>query len=116
MGKKVIPLLLPHIVALKREQQFMQHVYKCFTFGYPVRRIDPLIPMTSSKIEELKRAFNRVALIRGFFSIQRKNMKRKFKFPLDWFGNVVKKTKEPDYVQYCCESDLEHEYARRTKE
>ena len=28
----------------------------------------------------------------------------------------MKETKEPDYIQYCCESDLEHEYPRRTKE
>ena len=87
----------------------------CFTWGYPIRRLDPQVTQKNSKIDELKRRFNRVALIRRFYSLKRKTNKRKFKYPVDWFGNLVK-TKAPcDFQQYCCESDHEHEYPRRNK-
>ena len=73
----------PCVVALKREKQFMDHVLKCFTFGKPVRRTNPLDASNVSKIDEIRSKFNRVRLIRKYFSIKRRAMNRKFDFPID---------------------------------
>lgn len=94
----------------------MDHVLKCFTFGKPVRRDNPLEVDHVSKIEEIKSKFNRVRLIRRYFSIKRRHLNRKFDFPIDQLGRIVsQKTSKQDYQQYCIESDFEHEYPRRNK-
>jgi hypothetical protein len=69
----------------------MEHVAKCFTFGKPVRRDTPEMCDDASRIEEIKSKFNRVRLIRKYFSIKRKNQARKFDYPIDQLGNIVTK-------------------------
>ena len=76
-------MLLPSVVAMKREKQFMEHVFKCFTWGKPVRRDTALIDEGVSRVGEFRKQFNRVRLIRRFFSVKRRNMIRKFDFPID---------------------------------
>ena len=105
----------PNIVALKREKQFMDHVYKCFTFGKPVRRDTPLVKQGPSNIDEIKRKFNRVRLIRSYFSVKRQKKNRKFDYPVDHMGRILSENFQHDYQQYCIESDHEHEYPRRSK-
>jgi len=46
----------------------------------------------------------------------RKNRQRKFRYPVDQTGNLVKAKVNSDFLQYCCESDFEHEYPRRTRQ
>ena len=108
-------MLMPNIVGYLREKQQAHHLKMCFTWGYPIRRLDPHVVHKNSKLDELKRRFNRVALIRRFYSVKRRGMKRKFKYPVDWFGNLVKAKTSYDFQQYCCESEHEHEYPRRTR-
>ena len=76
-------MIKPSVVAYKREKQFMEHVYKCFTFGKPVRRIEPLVYDEGSRVNEIKSKFNRVRLIRQYFSVKRRDLHRKFDFPID---------------------------------
>ena len=117
-GKKNIAMdqLKPVIYAKKRENQFMAHVMKCFTFGKPVRRTDPLDNESVSRIEEMRRKFNRVRLIRSYHSIKRRDKQRKFEDPLDQLGvEYSKENMNLDQQQYCVESDIDHEYPRRTK-
>ena len=93
-----IDLLKPSIIALKREKQFMEHVLKCFTWGRPVRRDTPLINDEISWADEFRRRFNWVRLIRNFFSIKRRNLNRKFDYPIDQLGKVMnEKTNKQDY-------------------
>lgn len=106
-------MMKPSVVAHKREKQFMEHVYKCFTFGKPVRRIEPLVYDEGSRVTEIKSKFNRVRLIRRYFSVKRRNLHRKFDFPIDQLGRLVRNQNKTDYQQYCIESDFEHEYPRR---
>lgn len=75
--------LKPVTYARRREKNIMDHVLKCFTFGKPVRRIDPPEDEKGSKIEDMQRKFNRVRLIRTFHSVKRRNLQRKFDDPLD---------------------------------
>ena len=90
--------VLPSVVAMKREKQIMEHVYKCFTFGKPVRRDNPLVCHDVSRIDEIKQKFNRVKLIRRYFSVKRRNMHRKFDYPIDQLGRLVRsKGKKPDF-------------------
>ena len=81
----------PSVIAAKREKQFIDHVYKCFTFGKPVRRIDALADDSVSRCDEIKSKFNRVRLIRRFFSIKRRNLNRKFDYPIDQLGRIQRK-------------------------
>ena len=76
-------MIKPTLIALKREKQFMEHVLKCFTWGKPVRRDTPLIDDEVSRLDEFRTRFNRVRLIRKFFSIKRRNLNRKFDYPID---------------------------------
>ena len=73
----------PSVVAMRREKQFIQHVLKCFTFGKPVRRDNPLVYDSVSRIDEIRSKFNRVRLIRRYFSIKRRDLNRKFDYPID---------------------------------
>lgn len=75
--------MLPSVVAMRREKQIMQHVLKCFTFGKPVRRNIAHISGEGSRINEIKSKFNRVRLIRRYFSVKRSNLNRKFDYPID---------------------------------
>ena len=94
----------------------MKHVLKCFTFGKPVRRDIPLISEEGSRVNEIKSKFNRVRLIRRYFSVKRRNLNRKFDYPIDQLGRIMRnRSKNQDYQQYCVESDFEHEYPRRNK-
>ena len=68
-----------------------------------------------NKLDELKRKFNRVSLIRRYHSVKRRDNHRKFRYPVDWLGKLVKNKLNSDFLQYCCESDHEHEYPRRNK-
>ena len=56
-------------ISMRREKQFMAHVLKCFTFGRPVRRDQAPAGSNVSKTQEIKSRFNRVRLIRRYFSI-----------------------------------------------
>ena len=83
---------------MKREKQFMDHVLKCFTWGKPVRRDNPLIDDEVSRVDEFRSKFNRVRLIRSFFSIKRRNLNKKFDYPIDQLGRIMsQKTKKQDY-------------------
>ena len=68
---------------MRREKQIMDHVLKCFTWGKPVRRDVPLVGKDGSRINEIKSKFNRVRLIRQYFSVKRRNLNRKFDYPVD---------------------------------
>jgi len=63
----------PNIIAQKRERQMHSHVLKCFAFGKPVRRTKPLEENNMSRVEDMRRRFNRVRLIRQFYSKKRAN-------------------------------------------
>jgi len=93
----------------------MEHVLKCFTFGKAVRRDETEVFHSVSRIDEIKQKFNRVKLIRKFFSIKRRGFNRKFDYPIDQLGRIVRSKTKQDFMQYCIESDIEHEYARRNK-
>ena len=109
--------LKPVTYARLREKKIMDHVLKCFTFGKQVRRIEPPEDEKGNKIEEMQRKFNRVRLIRTFHSIKRRNLQRKFDDPLDQHGIAFGKIDMKfDDQQYCVESDIEHEYPRRTEQ
>lgn len=108
--------ILPSVIAMRREKQIMDHVLKCFTWGKPVRRDVPLVGKDGSRINEIKSKFNRVRLIRQYFSVKRRNLNRKFDYPVDQLGNILRNPgKKKDFQQYCVESDFEHEYPRRNK-
>ena len=79
-------MMKPVIFSKKRENMVMDHVLKCFTFGKPVRRTEPLVNDDASKLDDIKRKFNRIRLIRSFHSIKRENRQRKFDNPLDQLG------------------------------
>ena len=79
----------PNVVELKRQKQYMDHVLKCFTFGHPVRRDEPLVKQGPSAIDEIKRKFNRVFLIRKFFSVKRSKANKKFDYPVDHMGRIL---------------------------
>lgn len=51
-----------------------------------------------NKLDELKRRFNRVSLIRRYFSVKRKDNQRKFRYPVDWLGKLVKDKLESDFL------------------
>ena len=84
-GKKSvqIEMMKPIIYTQRREKNIMDHVMKCFTFGKPVRRTEPLETDTASRTEDVKKRFNRIRLIRNFHSIKRRDKNRKFDNPLD---------------------------------
>ena len=82
----------PNAVALKREKLFMDHVFKCFTFGKPVRRDSPVEKEEAmTKAEELKGLFSRVKLIRKNFAVSKMHVKRKFAHPVDQMGKILDK-------------------------
>ena len=87
----------PNVVAMKREKQFMDHVLKCFTFGQPVRRDDPRKKEGPSAVDEIKRKFNRVFLIRKFFSVKRAKANKKFDYPVDHMGRILVQGLKHDY-------------------
>ena len=61
---------------------------KCFTFGREVRRDKAgTVIKHSDKIQEIKKQFNRVGLIRLFFNKNTDNFTRKFINPVDDKGN-----------------------------
>ena len=65
-------LFVPSISSINREKVIMNHVLKCFTFGKPVRRDTPDDSQPhESRIEEIKKKFNRIFLIRRFMSKKR---------------------------------------------
>ena len=61
-------MILPTAIAMKREKIIMDHVLKCFTWGRKVRRDTPLEVNQVSKADDIRRKFNRVKLIRRYFS------------------------------------------------
>lgn len=67
-----------------------------------------------SKVDEIKRRFAKVRLIRHYFNKTREDVKKKFDFPVDSFGRLLNDdpTNLNDYMQYCAESDVEHEYPK----
>ena len=81
--------LKPNVISMKREKQFMNHVLKCFTFGKPVRRDNGIVVDNASRFDEIKSRFNRVRLIRRYFSIKRRNLNRKFDYPVDQLGRIA---------------------------
>ena len=78
----------PNMIARLREKQMYAHVLKCFAFGKPVRRVNPVTENNLSRVEDIRRRFNRVRLIRQFYSKKRANCNRKFDFPIDQFGRI----------------------------
>ena len=76
----------------------MKHVFNCFTYGKPVRRVVPLIDDEGNRLDEIKRRFNRVGLIRQFFAINKADKNRKFIFPVDSLGLICsEKHKRADF-------------------
>lgn len=121
-----IQSIRPNVVARTREDLFASHVLKCFTYGKSVRRTVPYDPTNQknprSKIEDIQRRFNRIGLLRKYYSKRREAHSKKFDFPVDQRGKLhldEDKECDYDYMQYCAVSDLdEHEYisARRHKD
>lgn len=51
-----------------------------------------------SRIDEIKSKFNRVRLIRRYFSVKRQSLNRKFDYPIDQLGRIMRKRgKKEDY-------------------
>jgi len=71
----------------------INYANRCFTFGKPVRRDTPANAVgntgASNKIDDIQRRFNRVALLKQYFSKVREDQKKKFDFPIDQQGRVM---------------------------
>lgn len=110
-----LDMLMPNVIGFLRQKQQREHIRRCFAWNYPIKRLEPLISEQYNLMEEFKRKFKRVSLLRLYYSLRRDGKQRKFRYPVDWFGNLIKTKVATDYLQYCCESDLEYEYPRRNR-
>lgn len=82
---------------------------KCFTFGKRLKRnIDPENAVVS-RVALLKKKFERLGLLREFYSVKTKNNFRKFRFPVNEIASRLKGNSSMyfDELQYCEESDVE---------
>ena len=96
--------------AVERESHLMSHVEKCFTYGKSVRRDTASNPAgdVRSKIEDIKKKFNRIGLLRKFYSKHRVEVQKKFDFPIDQKGTLEDEIgpKRYDHLQFCSQSDF----------
>lgn len=110
----------------EREDHIQSHTMKCFTHGKPVRRNEEQLPDDSqnrNRLDELRRKFNRISLLRKYYSKKNETKWKKFNYPIDQRGEILAETREQirhregyDYMQYCACSDLEdHEYVKNRK-
>ncbi len=62
-----------------------------------------------SRVEILKKRFQRLSLLRQYFSVNKRNLPRKFKYPIQEDAEEAggKPLKIYDEIQYCEESDIE---------
>lgn len=62
-----------------------------------------------SRVEILKKRFQRLSLLREYFSVSKRDLPRKFKYPVQ--ENASEALGKPlqiyDEIQYCEESDIE---------
>eukprot|EP00347_Sterkiella_histriomuscorum_P008019 403346680 len=93
----------------RKEDRILDHVMKCFTFGKRVRRQVEDEAQQISRVQILKTRFQRLELVREYFSVKKKQTNRKFKNPLTEDGlSITGKVNEIyDDLQYCQESDVE---------
>ncbi|CDW80238.1 UNKNOWN [Stylonychia lemnae] len=93
----------------RRQDRIYEHIMKCFTFGKKVKRQSEQEHQQVSKVEILQRRFQRLGLVREYFSLDKKKINRKFRFPVNEEGEPLKgKISEIyDELQYCQESDVE---------
>ena len=82
---------------------------KCFTFGKKVRRQIDDETNAASRVEILKKRFQRLTLLRQYFAINKRHQNRKFKYPVGEDALLMKgkPTQIYDEIQYCLESDVE---------
>ena len=80
----------PAIVAREREDWLQEHVKKCFTYGKKVVRTNTSeledTRTQQAKIDEFQKKFNRIGLVRKFYSKKRDQKNKKFDFPVDTRG------------------------------
>ncbi|CDW82160.1 UNKNOWN [Stylonychia lemnae] len=113
---------LPFKTALlqkRRQDRVMNHVFKCFTFGKKCRRqLDDDVAIVS-RVDILKRRFQRLDLVRDYYSVKKRNNQRKFKYPLNELANQldVEPSTIYDELQYAQESDFGEEinYSKKKK-
>jgi len=55
---------------------------KCFTFGKKIKRQLEDDGDRISRVEILKKRFQRLSLLREYFSVENRNRPRKFKYPV----------------------------------
>jgi len=90
---------------------------KCFTYGRRVQRSKEVDIESQTKVDVLKQRFQRMELLRKYFSVSKEKETRKFTYPVDESGNELNFKKEEIYddLQYCEESDIEPMTARPAK-
>lgn len=76
---------------------------KCFTFGKKVKRQLDEDAENVSRVDILKKRFQRLTLLRQYFSVEKRNMPRKFKYPVcdDACQAEGKPLDIYDELQYC---------------
>ena len=73
-------------LAFKVMTELGDHMDKCFTFGKPLLYDANETGIRNERVEEIKRRFNRVYLIRKYHRITKIGYHRKFAFPVDGNG------------------------------
>ena len=61
---------------------FNPYRMKCFTFGKKIKRQLEDDGDRISRVEILKKRFQRLSLLREYFSVENRNRPRKFKYPV----------------------------------
>ncbi len=93
---------------------------KCFTFGKRLKRQMEEDADKISRVEVLKKRFQRLSLLREYFSVGNREQPRKFKYPVCEDANLIigKPLDIYDELQYCEESDFEEcmRPSKKTKE
>jgi hypothetical protein len=62
---------------------------KCFTFGKKIKRQLEDDADRVSRVEILKKRFQRLSLLREYFSVENRNRPRKFKYPVCENGTQI---------------------------
>jgi hypothetical protein len=82
---------------------------KCFTFGKKVKRQVEDDGDRVSRVDILKKRFQRLSLLRQYFSVNKRELPRKFKYPICEDSQQIddKPFQIYDELQYAEESDVE---------
>jgi len=74
----------------------INYANRCFTYGKPVRRdtlpgdgLGNYADSVSKRIDEIQRKFNRVGLLKQYYSKAKKDKQKKFDYPIDQQGKIV---------------------------